>query len=125
MIFFQAPIVDARDFLKEIEARYSEGKIDEALEVARVLLWRHMPIVWEHTVFWGRFTQRPGQLDDAIAAFQKVVEIKTGFCSRIIAIWRWCSLGRGKISQALSALGQGDWAKRRTRFASGRARISQ
>ena len=30
MIFFQAPVVDARDFLKEIEAHYSDGKIDDA-----------------------------------------------------------------------------------------------
>ena len=48
MIFFQAPVVDARDFLKEIEAHYSDDKIDDALEVARAFVEAHADSVAAH-----------------------------------------------------------------------------
>ena len=105
MIFFQAPIVDAREFLKEIEAHYSEGKIDDALEVARAFAEAHADSVAAHG-FLGMLYAEAGQLDAAVAAFQKVVEIKPGSVRgyRDLAL---VFARQNKISQALSALDRG------------------
>ena len=105
MIFFQAPVVDARDFLKEIEAHYSDGKIDDALEVARAFVEAHADSVGAHG-FLGTLYAEAGQLDAAVAAFQKVVEIKPGSVRgyRDLAL---VFARQGKFSQAFSALDQG------------------
>ena len=105
MIFFQAPVVDARDFLKEIETHYSDGKIDDALEVARAFVEAHADSVAAHG-FLGTLYAEAGQMDAATAAFQKVVEIKPssvrGYRDLALVFAR-----QGKFSQALSALNRG------------------
>ena len=71
------------------------AKLTTPLEVARAFVEAHADSVGAHG-FLGTLYAEAGQLDAAVAAFQKVVEIKPGSVPDI-AIWRWCLLGRAKF----------------------------
>jgi len=105
VFLFQASFVEARDFLKEIETQYSQGKLDEAIAVAKAFVEAHGDSVQAHG-FLGTLHVEKGQLDEAVAAFQQLIAIKPssvrGYRDLAVVFAR-----QGKIAEALDALGQG------------------
>ncbi len=103
MAFVQ--VADARDFLKEIDAHYSEGKVEDALAVAKAFAEAHADSASAHG-FLGSLYAEIGQADAAVAAFQKVIAMKPSSVRgyRDLAV---VYAQQGAFSQAFAALGQG------------------
>ena len=103
MAFVQ--VAEARDFLKEIEARYAEGEGEDALAVAKAFAEAHADSISAHG-FLGTLYAETGQLDAAVTAFQKVIALKPSSVRgyRDLAV---VFAQQGEFSQAFDALGQG------------------
>lgn len=104
-IFFATISVNARDFLEEIETHYGQGKIDDALAVAKVFAQMHADSVAAHG-FLGTLYAETGQLNAAATAFQKLISVKPssvrGYRDLAVVYAR-----QGKFDQALSVFGEG------------------
>lgn len=103
MAFVQ--VADARDFLKEIEARYGEGKVEDALAVAKAFVEAHADSASAHG-FLGMLYAETGQSDAAVTAFQKVIAMKPSSIRgyRDLAV---VYAQRGEFPQAFAALDRG------------------
>ena len=104
MAFVQ--VAEARDFLKEIEARYAgKGEVEDALAVAKAFAEAHADSISAHG-FLGTLYAETGQLDAAVTAFQKVIALKPSSVRgyRDLAV---VFAQQGEFSQAFDALGQG------------------